>query len=513
MFADGVLTPALTVVSAIEGISALAPIKPIQLLILPLACTLLLVLFLLQSFGTGLMGLSFAPLMVIWYLTIGISGLTQLVGNPIILKAINPARIFKYSNNIGTTSFLLCLGKSLLAISGCEAMYANLGNFKRNPIRASWITFCMPCLVFQYLGQAGALVNNPENDLHPFFYGIPSGARWPVLALSTLTSIIASQALISGCFMTAYQGIKLKIIPPLKFTYTSSKTSNHIYIPMINLFLMLSSLVVVLVFKDSTSISSLYGLSLSADMFITSCLFMMVLKFVWNLPPLVIVLYSISFGLIDLSLLAASFTKISNGGWVSITVASIVGFLMYSWRTNNQIVAAKINETTQNWMSFNKNLEENSRQEQGVGIFLSTWNESEGVPHPLDMLLRTGSLPSQIICVSIEIRTSCAILDLRKNGRMQVSCLENGVVIIHAVFGYREKIDVELLLERAIRQKMIAYNGGDVNYYSSRHMVLLGKGKEFIDVAFGLMWNTMETDVERLGLPAKTREITEYVVL
>lgn len=328
IWGDGMLTPAISVISALEGLHVAFP--AFGQWVLPLTIIILLGLFSVQSIGTARIGFFFGPILLIWFITIAVLGLIQIISNPIVLQAINPYYAFKFFINNGFVGYGL-LGGVFLVVTGGEALYADLGHFGKIPIRLSWFIVVLPCLLLNYFGQGAYLLKNPYAIINPFYLIAPKWFYLPLLILATVATIIASQAVISATFSLTRQAILLGFFPRLPIVQTSELRGGQIYIPQMNTMLAIGTILLVLTFKDANALTHAYGIAVNLDMVLTTILLFILASKKWNWNKFLLVVLFGFLGLIDLAFLGANLQKLTTGGWVPIVFASACAFIMYTW--------------------------------------------------------------------------------------------------------------------------------------------------------------------------------------
>jgi KUP system potassium uptake protein len=338
-FGDSIITPAISVLSAVEGVQTVAP--RLSAYVLPITIGILIALFAVQRFGSGRVAFDFGPVMTVWFLTLGVTGLIHTIGHPEVLFAINPYYALRFLV-VDWGVALVVIGAIFLAVTGAEALYADLGHFGRKPIVTAWFFLVFPCLLLNYFGQ-GAFVLSQRGvgtDI-PFFQMHPDWARAPMVILATLATVIASQAVISGAFSLAQQAIALNLLPRMTVTHTSETRSGQIYMPQINTMLLIAVVLLVLGFGSSAALSSAYGISVSGDMLVTGILISIVMWRVWKWHPLAVVATMTPFMILDLSFVIANSTKFMEGGWVPVTVAVSIAVLMFVWMVGRRRLIEK----------------------------------------------------------------------------------------------------------------------------------------------------------------------------
>jgi len=339
LYGDGMITPAISVLSAVEGLKIATPaVAPV---IIPITVAILVFLFLIQSHGTGKIGAIFGPLTLVWFLVLALLGIRQIINYPAILTAVSPHYALHFLFNNGWTAFLV-LGSVFLVVTGGEALYADMGHFGVRPIRLVWFSLVLPSLVINYFGQGALLLTNPEALENPFYHLAPQWALIPLVMLATAATIIASQAVISGSFSITSQAVRLGFCPRLKVAHTSASERGQIYVPVVNWLLMFSCIGLVIGFGSSSNLAAAYGFSVTTDMVITTLLFFFVTRerFQWSLQRALLLCGG--FLIFDLSFFGANFAKILHGGWFPLMVAGLVFTLMSTWKTGRSILARRM---------------------------------------------------------------------------------------------------------------------------------------------------------------------------
>ncbi len=338
LYGDGTITPAISVLSAVEGLQVVAPrLSPF---IVPLTIVILALLFLVQRYGSAQIGRLFGPIMLIWFLVLAILGIRGIITHPSVLVAFNPMYSVHFFANNGLAGFLT-LGSVFLVVTGGEALYADLGHFGISPIRRAWFFIVFPALFLNYLGQGAMLINHPEAIRAPFFYLAPDWAMLPLVILATAAAVIASQAVISGTFSLTRQAIHLGQLPRMRVIFTQAEESGQVYLPLVNWLLMIASISLVIGFGNSGDLASAYGVAVSMDMVITTMLAIAVARRYHRCPVLALWIGSI-FIIIDAAFLGANLAKIPDGGWYALVIAGIIFALMWSWRAGRELLATRL---------------------------------------------------------------------------------------------------------------------------------------------------------------------------
>ena len=328
-YGDSVITPAISVMSAIEGLVVVNP--SFEHLVLPIAVVVLTVLFVVQRWGTEAVGKAFGPVMGLWFVVLAVLGVPHIVRNPEILRALSPTYAIAFVVEHPFTAFI-AMGAVVLTITGAEALYADMGHFGAGAIRRSWYAVVFPALALNYVGQGAMILRDPTTVANPFFRMAPSWATLPLVFLATVATVIASQAVISGAYSVSRQAVRLGLFPRLAVRQTSREEGGQIYLPVVNWILYFGVLVLIAVFRSSSRLATAYGLAVTGTLFLTSLLFLLLALRVWHWARWKIVLYSVVIGGLELTFFAANLTKVVSGGWLPLLIAAIVVTLMTSWR-------------------------------------------------------------------------------------------------------------------------------------------------------------------------------------
>lgn len=337
LYGDGMITPAISVLSAAEGLTLVSP--DFESWILVITGGILLGLFMLQRQGTSQVGKLFGPIMCLWFVILGGLGIVAIVEEPSVLQAFSPVYALRFVATHGATAVVV-LGAVFLVVTGSEALYADMGHFGRRPMRVAWFSLVLPALLLNYLGQGALLMRHPEAISHPFYQMVPTSWVLPLVLLSTVATCIASQALISGAFSLTRQAVSLGVAPRLTIRHTSAKQVGQIYVPFVNWVLCFASILLVVGFEESTRLAAAYGIAVAITMVITSTLFIVFLHENWRQPGWVSVGYGAVFLSVDLAFVGANLSKLREGGWVPISIAAVLFFAMTTWHKGRQILAS-----------------------------------------------------------------------------------------------------------------------------------------------------------------------------
>jgi KUP system potassium uptake protein len=377
-YGDSMLTPAISVLSAVEGLKVVSP--SLDPFVVPLTVGIVVALFALQRWGTGVVGGLFGPVVSLWFLALAIAGAAQIVEHPTILAALNPAHAVEFFILDKWLAFL-ALGSVFLAVTGAEALYADMGHFGRKPIRRAWFFLVMPALVLNYFGQGAMLIAHPETIDSPFFRLVPAWALVPLVVLATLATIIASQAVISGAFSVTQQAIQLGYLPRLRIRHTSAAEIGQIYIPFVNWSLMVFVIVLVVGFGSSSNLASAYGVAVSGTMVVTSLLIGFVMFRSWHMKRPIAALLLGLFLIIDLAFFAANATKIPHGGWFPLVIGIGMLILLTTWHRGRRLIALYRERALLSDESFLKSLSADTPRVQGTAIFMTA--QDRGIPNAL----------------------------------------------------------------------------------------------------------------------------------
>jgi KUP system potassium uptake protein len=443
-YGDSMITPAMSVLSASEGLTTVNPhFAP---LVLPIAVILLIGLFAIQSRGTARVGQLFGPVMVIYFLTLSALGLMHIISNPGILLALNPWYAVQF---FITDKFLafLALGSVVLAVTGAEALYADMGHFGRNPIRVSWLFFVMPGLMLNYLGQGAFILSVPPEQLdaairNPFFLLAPESLRLPLVILSILATIIASQAVITGAFSLTQQAIQLGFIPRLKIKHTSASAQGQIYIPVINWGLLVMVILLVLTFRSSSNLAAAYGIAVTGAMFIDNFMLAVLLFSLWKWNRVLSILVLAVFFLVDIAYFAANLTKVPDGGWFPLMAGLVIFTMLTTWSKGRGLMMDRLSEAAMPIPVFVASAANSAVRVSGTAVFMTS--TSDGVPHALLHNLKHNKvLHERVVLLTVKV-LDVPTVDATK--RYQVEDLGRGFYRVILNYGFMEEPNVPAAL-------------------------------------------------------------------
>jgi KUP system potassium uptake protein len=440
---DGMITPAISVLSAVEGLQIATPI--FNDYILPITIIILIGLSFVQKYGTGKIGVAFGPIMLIWFSTLGILGVNSIMSSPNVLRATNPFYAINFFyNNFGYA--FIALSSVFLVVTGGEALYADMGHFGRKAISRSWYYVALPGLVLNYFGQGALLLRDNSLIDNPFYYLVPRAGLYPLVILATISTIIASQAIISGLFSLARQAIQLGYAPRLEIVHTSSKEIGQIYVPPVNWLCLIGTLWLVIEFKSSSNLAAAYGIAVSLTMVITSLLAGIVASLHWNWSHWKIAGVLIVLLTIDSFFLAANFLKIADGGWVPLVIAGLTYLMMITWRKGRRVLRLRLREHAVPIDKFLKLIElTKPLRVAGSAVYMS--GDPKTVPPALIFNLKHNKVLHENV-VFLTVSTT-EIPFVHQAQRIKIEKLAPGIFRVVGYYGFSETPDIMLLFEKA----------------------------------------------------------------
>ncbi len=496
-YGDSMITPAVTVLGAVEGLAIAAP--GLGGLVLPIAVVILVALFSIQRSGTSKIGLFFGPVMLLYFAVIATLGLLSVIKTPDMLWALSPHHAVEFFLYDPVRAFL-ALGSVVLAVTGAEALYADMGHFGRNPIRVSWLFFVLPALILNYMGQGAMLMRDGTPALaSPFYLLAPEYLQLPLVLLATAAAVIASQAVITGAFSVTQQAIQLGFIPRLRIEHTSASTAGQIYIPLVNWLLMVMVLLLVLAFQSSANLTSAYGVAVTGAMMIDTCLLGVVLFRLWNWPayyaiPLLAVLF-----LVDGAYFAANLTKVPDGGWFPLLIGLIIFTLLTTWAKGRKLMIERMREGAMPIKVFIQSAATSATRVPGTAVFMTS--SPEGVPHALLHNLKHNKvLHERIILLTIKIMDEPYYPD---DGRCHLEDLDQGFHRMVLKYGFMQEPDVPAALAR-IHQCGADFRMMDTSFFLSRQTLLLSARPGMMvwrEKLFAWMLRNAESAMEFFRLP------------
>lgn len=468
-FGDGIITPAISVLSAVEGLSVATPIFTPY--VIPITIVILIGLFMIQKKGTGSVGRFFGPIMLLWFFSIGFIGLSHIIKNPYILNMLNPYWALPFIENNPVTAFVV-MGAVVLTITGGEALYADMGHFGRKPIQLAWFLVALPCLVLNYAGQGALILQNPQAIENTFFMMVPKIALYPMIALATAATVIASQAVISGVFSMARQAIQLGYLPRFAIDHTSESEIGQIYIPALNWMLLGMIISLVLMFQSSANLGSAYGIAVTLTMFCDTILVAFIMYHLWKWPSWVMLLVAIPLLIPDLLFIASTSLKIVDGGWFPLMMGAITFIIMTTWRRGRELLLNKLQNDTMPLDLFIKSLESSAYMVSGTAVFMTS--SPKVVPHALLHNLKHNKiLHERNILITMNTRD---IPYVDESERIDVEVLDKHFLRVIAYYGFKEQPNVPQALEQALTKLNQPYNIMDTSFFVSRERVIHNVG-------------------------------------
>jgi KUP system potassium uptake protein len=470
-YGDGMITPAISVLSAVEGLKVAAP--SLHSLVIPITVAILTVLFAIQRLGTGAVGRLFGPIMGVWFAVIAIAGLRQVVEHPGILRAVSPTYGASFMFDHGGVAFV-ALGGVVLTVTGAEALYADMGHFGRFPISRAWFALVFPALALNYLGQGALILHTPAAVDNPFFLLVPHWSRIPMVLLATVATVIASQAVISGAFSVTRQAIQLGFLPRLTVLHTSGLVEGQVYVPAVNWGIFAAVVGLVVGFGSSAHLASAYGIAVTGTLAIDTVLFFVVVRFLWHRPLSVVLAGAAIFLAIDLTFFAANLTKVMHGGWFPLLVGLVVFVVLTTWQRGREIVTRNRTELEgplRDFVEEIRTLDPPVYRPPRTGVFLNANNETT----PLALranLEHNHAVHESVVIVSVQ---TLKVPHVPRSERVTLDDLgyrDDGITRLSARFGFQDKIDVPRTLRLAAKQMEGDVDVDAVSYFLSRMTIV-----------------------------------------
>ncbi|MBP6110351.1 MAG: potassium transporter Kup [Rhodocyclaceae bacterium] len=507
-YGDGVITPAISVLSAVEGLEVATPaFKPY---VLPISIVILVLLFVVQRHGTAAVGKFFGPIVVAWFLTIGVLGINSITASPDILRALDPSYALHFFETNRLLGFF-ALGAAVLALTGAEALYADMGHFGRKPIQIGWFMLALPSLLLNYFGQGALLLREPSAISNPFYLLAPDWFLYPMVLLATAATVIASQAVITGAFSITQQAIQLGFAPRMAISHTSDKQIGQIYLPGINWFLLVAVIALVVGFGSSTNLAAAYGIAVTGTMLITDLLAFFVARYVWGWPLWRALLGCTAFVIIDIAFFAANTVKIQDGGWFPLVFGIGVFLLLTTWKRGRDMLSQRQAADAVDINSFIKGVEDVPRT-PGTAIFLTS--NPDKVPHAmLHSLKHFKALHERVVLVAVNILDTPRLTD---SHRVLVTSLADGFWQVKVFYGFMETINLPDALEWCCEDGL-SFEVMDTSYFIGRETLIpsMDSAMSFWrQKIFVGMFRNAGSVVSYFGLPAnRVVELGGQVVL
>ncbi len=495
-YGDSMITPAVSVLSAVEGIAVAAP--AFSGWILPIAVGILVALFSIQRTGTARVGAMFGPIMLGYFATIAVLGTLSVIKTPEVLWALLPSYAVHFFAIDGLAAFL-ALGSVVLAVTGAEALYADMGHFGRKPIRVSWLWFVLPALMLNYMGQGALLMRDASALQSPFYMLAPEYLRLPLVAIATMAAIIASQAVITGAFSVTQQGIQLGFIPRLRISHTSAATAGQIYIPLINWALMIAIILLVLTFKSSSNLTAAYGIAVTGAMLIDNFLIAVVLFSLWKWKKRYAVPLLTLFFIVDLAYFSANLTKVPYGGWFPLLAGVVIFTLLTTWSKGRRLMVERMREAAMPIKVFIQSAATSATRVKGTAVFMTS--TPEGVPHALLHNLKHNKvLHERVVLLTVKIADQPYV---DEKDRVTLDDLGQGFHRMKILYGFMQEADVPAALQ-ACSTCGGAFNMMDTSFFLSRQTLLPSEHpgmKLWREKLFAWMLRNAESAMEFFRLP------------
>jgi KUP system potassium uptake protein len=498
LYGDGVLTPAISILGAMEGLTVATPV--LTPFIIPFTVAILVALFMIQSRGTAGIGKIFGPVTLVWFTVIGLLGVFQIFHFPQVISAVNPAHAFSFFAANGWHGFII-LGSVFLVVTGGEALYADMGHFGVKPIRYAWFLVVLPCLLLNYFGQGALLLEDPTMAPNPFYNLAPSWGVYPLIVLATAAAVIASQALISASFSLTMQAVQLGLLPRLKITHTSSREYGQIYLPAINWALMIGCIVIVLGFKSSSNLAAAYGIAVTFTMVITTILFYVVARNRWNWSRPVALGFCGFFIVIDLSFFGANLIKFFDGGWFPITLAVAIFTIMMTWKKGRSILTERIQGNTELLEDFLKKIKKHAlKRVQGTAVFMNG-NATRTPPALLLNMEHNKVLHEQILFVTIKTRP---IPYVSNEERFAYEHLGNGFHRLKLYYGYMDEPNIPKDLA-LMPDVLFRFDSSQTTYFLGRETIISTKSRSGMarwrEKLFAVLSKNAQSATTYFGIP------------
>lgn len=470
-FGDSVITPAISVLSAVEGLEVAAP--GLKTYVLPVTLVALITLFVAQKYGTGGIGAVFGPVMVLWFVVIGVAGVANIAAAPVVLVALNPLRGLSFLVHHRWLAFV-ALGAVVLSLTGAEALYADMGHFGKRPIRLTWFGLVFPALALNYLGQGALLLANPGAVQNPFYRLFPGWAIFPMIVLATIATVIASQAVISGTYSMAMQAMHLSFLPRMNIVHTSEREIGQIYVPGINWILLVAVVATVVGFGSYTALGSAYGIAVTGTMLITTCLTFFVVRYAWHYNWTLCVLATVFFLVIDTLFFSANLLKIVQGGWFPLAIGAVMFTIMATWGRGWQImmIEAGVRAGKKPLKQYLATLLANSpTRVPGTAIFLTP--NLDAVPHALINNWRHNHvLHERVIFLTVVTQS---VPRVPESERLKVVRLDPGCYQLTVTYGFKDEVNLPQALA-GTKAAGLTLDPDETSWFLSRALVVAARG-------------------------------------
>ena len=471
LYGDGMITPAISVLSAVEGLSVATPV--FEPFLVPIAVVVLIGLFVVQRFGTAAVGAVFGPIVVVWFSTLFALGLYRVVDAPQVLQALSPLPAARFMIENRFAGFV-ALGAVFLSVTGGEALYADMGHFGKRPIRAAWFTLVLPGLVMNYLGQGALLLTSPEAARNPFFLMAPSWALYPLVLMATMATVIASQAVISGAFSLTRQALQLGYCPRLEVRHSSAHEIGQVYVPPVNWALLVATIGLVIGFRTSSNLAGAYGVAVSLTMVLTTVLLFVCARNRWGWSVWKAGTMTVAFLFVDLSFLGSNLLKVGHGGWFPLMVAAVVYLLMITWRDGRMLLAEKLRKEDLPFDLFIRDVERKKMlRVPGAAVFMSS--VPMGIPRTLGHNVKHNKVLHERVTLMTVVTEEVPRVPAAE--RFHAERLQQGFTRMIVHYGFMEQPDVPAVLAQAA-EGGFEYKPLETTYFLGRETIVLGSSHE-----------------------------------
>lgn len=469
LLGESVITPAISVLSAVEGLEVIEPsLKPF---VIPITLVIIIVLFSVQRYGTAAVGKLFGPIMLVWFAVLAALGVVNIWDNPSILHAIDPRHAIDFIAEHTLQAYIV-MGSVVLVVTGVEALYLDMGHFGRKPVRLAWLLVALPALMLNYFGQGALLMSNQEAISNPFFMMAPQWALWPMIVLATIATVIASQAVISGAFSLANQAILLGFLPRMHIQHTSDTERGQIYMPTVNWTVLVLVILTVVQFRESGNLAAAYGISVTTTMLITTTMLAVVMYKEWKIKPVFVGLVFAIFFIIDLSFWTANLIKLKDGGWYPLTLGAICFLMLMTWYKGRRLLRERIEADSIHLPDFVQGLLAHPpHRVEGTAVFLTP--HIDFVPVALlHNLKHNRVLHERVIFLKLSIWDVPYVKD---EERLTVSDMGGNMYLVRAVHGFKETPDIKLVLALIEKEYGLTLDIDEMSFFLSRDMVAPSK--------------------------------------
>ncbi|ENV95055.1 potassium uptake protein [Acinetobacter calcoaceticus ANC 3680] len=468
-FGDGIITPAISVLSAVEGLSIATDV--FDPFIMPIAITIIIALFLVQKHGTAFVGKFFGPITMVWFLSLGMLGLHSVIQTPVVLGMFSPHWAIQFIYHQPLMTFFV-MGAVVLTVTGGEALYADMGHFGPIPIRLAWFFVVLPCLVLNYAGQGALLLRDPAAIQNPFYLLVPQWALYPMIIMATMATVIASQAVISGVFSLARQAIQLGYLPRLSIKHTSESEEGQIYVPFLNWLLLIAIIILILIFKTSSNLASAYGLAVTLTMLCDTILVAVFIYSAWKWSMPKVLLLIIPFFVLESVLVGATSLKILSGGWVPLLIGAIAVTILMTWKRGRELTFAKLEHDTLSLDLFVKSIGNSVHWVPGDAVFMT--GTPNVVPHAmLHNIKHNKVLHQRNILVTVVIED---VPFVEPEDRISTETLAEHFFRIKIFYGFKDEMNVPKALMQAYEQLGLEYDLMHISFFISRDRIVHSVG-------------------------------------